>query len=132
MRDAWWETRRPGEATTDYLARVLGELGVPQEMVERARRGEFDDFKCPTTLPWAGRELHQLVDELRAWLSARMSQDGTEEEAKKERERVAELIGAVVAGEFDATAEEGEAWQRSTEGKAAFDALFRSMGGDAT
>jgi len=117
MADIWWERRHDGELTTEYLGRVLDELGTP-DMATRARRGEFDDFQCPTHLPWAGMELNRLIYELD--LIARHA-------TRQVRERARAIIAAVKAGEFDATSPESARWAASAEGQRTFAELLKGQ-----
>lgn len=73
----------------------------PVQMVAAARAGYYDDFRSDLAFP-----LIALVDELRA-----IGQHP--------------LAERVVAGEFDGTTEESDAWARSPDGQAAFRELTR-------
>lgn len=92
------------EATKDRLARELHEAGLPEEMVERARRGAYDDWISDSATP-----LIDLVNEL-----AKYDTPG------------ARLVRAkVIDGDFDGTREESDAWAASEEGRAAFRSLLK-------
>lgn len=80
--------------TSDRLAIALQEVDAPLWMVERARKGEYDDFKSPHAMP-----LHKLMEDVAA--------NGLPESFKKR----------IVEGEFDCTLEEGQAWMESEEGQ---------------
>lgn len=101
----WWEPRRPGEMTPEYLGRVLDELPSP-ELAERARLGHFDDFHAPADIA-DGLELLRLAGELR--VLAR--------ETPALAERIAVIENALRRGEFDATLAESDRWAASKEGQ---------------
>lgn len=109
-----WETRRPGELTPMYLGRVLDWIGSLGDMPRRAREGHFDDFAAPAEVA-TGLELLHLVAELER-RKRKLGPVG--------RRRVDAVVGAVKAGEFDATAEESERWAASADGQATFRALL--------
>lgn len=102
----WWEPRRDGEATPDYLGRVLDELGDP-EMARRARLGHFDDYACPPDVD-DGANIHRLVAELRALVVANGDSQG----------RAQAVIDAAKEGEFDGTRAEAQQWMAGPEGQA--------------
>ena len=105
-----WETRREGEATAEYLGRVLeGYAGLPL-LAANARAFHYDDYFAPPEVA-TGMELHVLVEELER-VAKRASHD--------RRQRCQMLIGAVKAGEFDGTQEESQRWIESADGQAAF------------
>lgn len=89
--------------TTERLARALELLADPAlaGMIAQARAGHYDDYKSTI----AGPQL-QLVQDLRAHGHF-------------------EFVGRVIAGEFDATPEEGEAWINGPEGKAVLAELLK-------
>lgn len=88
--------RLDGEATTAYLARVLADHGAPRHMISLAADGHYDDYKSPLALP----EMQLLADA---------------------RENGLEAIAVlVVAGAFDSTKAESDAWAASPEGQAVF------------
>jgi hypothetical protein len=103
----WWEPRRDGEATADYLARVLAELGAA-DLAERARAFHFDDYRCPPEVD-GHNNIQRLVGHVDRW-----SRSSTPE--RRERARV--VIAAAMEGEFDATRAESDAWAASPEGQA--------------
>lgn len=81
------------EPTSENLARALEAAGAPAEMIQRARQDFYHDYKSPLAMP----EM-QLYKEARA----------------------AGLHGiaeGVMAGEFDASKEESDAWAASPEGQ---------------
>jgi len=86
--------------TTERLALALIKAGAPPLMIERARAGQYDDYKSPLAMP-----LTQLVMDARA--------AGLEDIAQR-----------TIAGEFDATKEEADAWAASPDGQAAFNELL--------
>lgn len=90
----------PGDElhTTEKLARALEALDDPalRDMIKLARRGHYHDFLSPLALPET-----QLVADLR--------QAGHEATAQR-----------VIAGDFDASPAEHEAWAVGPDGRAAF------------
>lgn len=107
----WWEPRREGELTTEYLGRVLGELGL-DDMAARAREGHFDDFNAPADVA-DGRELMRLVAELR--IVARDRPDLADP--------IERVENGVRHGEFDATKQESDRWAASKDGQDTMRAL---------
>lgn len=101
----WWELRREGEMTPEYLGRVLAGLGL-SDLAARARMGHFDDFHAPAE-----------VAELRA--AAKTAPDVT-------RDRIAAVENAVRRGEFDATRAESDRWAASKDGQETFGLLAAS------
>lgn len=89
------------EATPAYLARVLADHGAPAHMVSLAADGHYDDFLSPLALP----ELQLLAD-------ARANGLDT-------------IAVLVVAGAFDSTKAESDAWAASPDGQATFAELRR-------
>ena len=89
------------EPTTERLARALEEAGAPAGMIERARRGFYDDYKSPLAMP----EM-QLYNEAKA--------AGLES-----------ICQGVLAGEWDATKEESDEWAASPEGQEVFRQLLQ-------
>lgn len=76
--------------TSDRLAKVLEEHGL-LDMAAKARAGYYDDYRSPLATP-----IVQLVKDLSA----------------VNRKDLAERA---MAGEWDGTRDEGEAWFRSTQ-----------------
>lgn len=109
----WWEPRRDGEATADYLARVLEELGAPA-LAARARAFHYDDYLCPPDVD-DGANIQRLVLAVCAWADTH---------GQPHRARV--VAEAAKHGEFDGTSEESGAWARSEDGQAAFRELVAS------
>jgi hypothetical protein len=99
LSNVFWERRRPGEQTPNYLGRVLDELGF-SDMARRAREGHFDDFFAPAEVA-DGMEILRLYNELAGKLQVVRRAD---------RPRVRKVMEAVKAGEFDATKEESDRW----------------------
>jgi hypothetical protein len=95
---------RVSRITSDYLAGELEAAGAPAAMIQRARDGYYDEFKSPLAFP-----LMQLVHDSRA-------------------HRLAGIPRRVAEGDFDSTKEESDAWARSAEGRAAFQALVDGSG----
>ena len=88
------------EPTSEKLARALREAGAPRQMVRRARRGEYDDYRSPHAMP-----IHMLVEDARA-------------------AGLTDIAERAIAGEFDGTREESEAWAASPEGQETFRKLM--------
>lgn len=89
------------EPTRSYLARVLADHDAPAYMVSLAADGHYDDYASPLAMP----EMQLLAD-------ARAN----------DLEAVAVLV---VAGAFDATKAESDAWAASPEGQATFAELTK-------
>lgn len=89
------------EPSSERLAAALEEEGAPAEMIDRARADYYHDYKSPLAMP----ETQLLTDARAAGL-----------------ERIAQ---GVIAGEWDATKAESDAWAASPDGRAAFDELVR-------
>jgi hypothetical protein len=113
VSDRWWQPRRDGEPTADYLARVLDELGHP-DMARRALLAHFDDYFCPDGVD-DGANIDRLVAELDSW--ARSA-------TRDQRHRARAVIEAAKTGEFDGTKAESEQWAASPDGQAAFRAVL--------
>ena len=112
--ERWWEPRRAGELTTEFLGRVLDDAGQP-DLARRARQGHFDDYFCPPEVA-DGMETIRLVVELdRAAHSPRTNREG--------RERLLAMIEGVKSGEWDATKDESDRWAASKDGQDTFRAL---------
>jgi hypothetical protein len=102
--------------TADKLADALSKIkGVPPAMIEKARAGYFHDYESPLTFP----EL-TLVAELRAMMYLPTT-------GPQAAMQLGLLISAVIAGEYDATPAEAEAWAQSPEGQATFQELMRGV-----
>jgi hypothetical protein len=104
-----WKTRGEGEATAEYLGRVLEDYAGLPDLAMRARAFHFDDYFAPPEVA-TGTELHVLVDEL-----TRVARHAS----GKQRARAHTVIDAVKNGEFDGTKEESERWMASPDGQAA-------------
>lgn len=89
--------------TTERLARALEERKNPRlaGMVRKARAGAYDDYLSDSATP-----INDLVRDLR--------QNGEHELAQR-----------AIAGEFDGTREEAEAWANSAEGREVFSEFGR-------
>ena len=97
------------EHTTAKLARALQEIpGVPKEMITRAVDGYYHDYLSPLAMP----EI-QLVTDL--WELAKVPAT-----PRDSRVLLRALADRVIAGEFDATKEESDAWAASPEGQETF------------
>jgi hypothetical protein len=123
----WWEGRREGEMTPEYLGRVIADIGLPA-LAERARLGHFDDFHAPADVA-DGRELVRLVVELRR--EARKVADSlghpySFETIALRQSRIAAVENAVRRGEFDATKAESDRWAASKDGQDTLGELMRS------
>jgi len=89
--------------STEKLIRALQAAGASAALLQRARADEFNDYRSPHALPQ-----HQLLAAARA-------------------EGLEDICRAVIAGEFDGTAEESEMWAASPEGQEAFRELFEGL-----
>jgi hypothetical protein len=106
------------EHTTAKLARALEPvLAIPRDMVERARTGYYHDFMSPLDFPET-----QLVADLRAVAANRSL-------ARSDRQEIERLAQRVIAGEFDASKEESDAWAASPKGQETFGSLLRQHPG---
>lgn len=117
----WWEPRRDGEPTNDYLARVLDELGAA-DVAAKALAYHFDDYFCPPDIDDGGN-MQRLVAAITDW-----SRSAT----RAQRERAKVLTSAVKRGEFDGTRAESTAWAASADGQATFAAFGLPPEGFAT
>lgn len=112
-----WEPRRDQEPSLIYLARVLASIPVTspvwEDFVARARRGHFDDYFCPPEVD-DGMNMQRLVAELDRHVRATNSVC---------RRAIGQVRSAVIAGEFDGTKAESDAWAASAEGQEIFDDL---------
>ena len=72
--------------TTERLAQALENAAAPEEMVRAARAGRYDDFKSESATP-----IFDLVRDL-------------------QRIGAKDLAQRAIAGEFDASKEEADAW----------------------
>jgi hypothetical protein len=84
--------------TADKLAAAVRAVATDprhEHLAARAAEGYYDDYESPLAAP-----IHALVTDARAV-------------------GLAEIAERAMRGEFDATAEEAEAWARSPEGQAA-------------
>jgi hypothetical protein len=86
--------------TTERLARDLEEAGAPEEMVQRARDGYYDDFKSPLAMP----EVQLMADAQAANLPS--------------------IVDGVRDGRWDSTREEADEWARSPDGQKTFRELL--------
>lgn len=116
--DVWWERRRTGELTTEYLGRVLDEAGLP-ELAADARAGHYDDYFCPPDVA-DGLETLRLVRDLRRARDVAMSTTRFDQAG-----RIKVIDEAVRNGEFDGTKEESDRWAASESGQAAFRELTK-------
>jgi len=111
-RTYWWETRREGERSNDYLGRVLDALHA-EPLAANARAYHYDDYFCPDDID-DGMPQHRLLSHLHEWVrTAPNVNEG----------RLREVCQAVVDGEFDGTKEESEEWAASPSGQAVFKEL---------
>jgi hypothetical protein len=93
--------------TKDKLAKALREVGLT-DMAARAATGWYDDYLSPLDNP-----IMTLVNDLAA-AAAKSAQ----------RIDVMALRKRAIDGDFDATAEESDAWAASPEGQATFRKLL--------
>ena len=103
-----WETRREGEATNEYLARVLEEYAGMPLLAAKALAFHYDDYFCPRDID-DGMNLHRLIADL---------QNAQRRAPKATRQRAQEIERAAKEGEFDGTREEADRWGESDEGQA--------------
>lgn len=117
MPEQWWESRREGERTNVYLARVLQAMGPKmREIAEQAERYWYDDFFAPEESGDMGDNIHRLVEAID---SASRSAD------RVNRIRARAVIAAAKEGEFDGTREEARYWAASPDGQETFNLLLR-------
>lgn len=93
--------RQEGEPSTAFLSRVLAAEGAPGHMVSLAAEGHYDDFLSPLATPC----LQLLADAREAELD--------------------NIVEWHMAGVFDATKAESDAWAKSPEGQAVFSELVQ-------
>jgi hypothetical protein len=79
--------------TTERLARALEEAKAPQHMIERARKGYYDDYKSQHATPIALLVQHCTQYDLTA------------------------IADRAIDGEFDGTKEDADEWAKSPEGQ---------------
>lgn len=96
----WLETGRP-VPTSVRLARTLREEQCPQELVDNARAGHYDDFKSELPVPE-----FQLYADLK-----KIGRD--------------DLVERLIAGEWDATAEESQEWMKSDDARQAHEIVAK-------
>jgi hypothetical protein len=130
----WWEPRRAGEMTPEYLGRVLGHIGLPDlpDLPARARLGHFDDFHAPADVA-DGFELVRVVVELRRAAERVTDAYGHPfrmDTMHRRREQIAAVENAVRRGEFDATKAESDRWAASKNGQDTFGELAASAVND--
>ncbi len=88
------------QPTTEKLALALTNAKAPQDMIEKARRGEYDEFKSDLAFP-----IRALVEDA-------------------SRHHLHNIALRAMNGEFDASDEEADAWGKSAEGQATLRDLF--------
>ena len=94
------------EHSTVKLAKALREIpGVPDAMIARAEGGFYHDYLSPLAMPEV-----QLVADLRELASRPAT-------PRNSRPLLRGLADRVIAGEFDATRAESDAWAMSPEGR---------------
>lgn len=92
-----------GIGSTFVLTQALREVNASQTLIARAQSHEFHDYLSPHAMPQ-----HALLTALQG-------------ERPDVREKITPRI---LAGDFDGTLAESEAWARSPEGQAAFAMLL--------
>jgi len=112
----WWEPRREGEDTAEFLTRVLSDLGA-YDLAEKARLYHFDDYRCPDDID-DGANINRLVQAVTDW---------SRSVSRTARDRAKVLIDAAKNGEFDGTREEADQWAQSPDGAATFAELISDM-----
>ena len=100
------KSKRPKQSapripTTEKLARALLRANAPDAMIDRARKGIYDDYKSPLATP-----IIALVSDAR-------------------EHGLAEIAERAIAGEFEAQKWEGDEWMRSPEGQEIVNSLIR-------
>lgn len=93
--------RQEGEPTTEFLARILTDVGAPEWMISYAKDGHYDDFKSPLAMPE-----HQLHADAKA-------------------NGLPQIAAWVEQGVFDSTKDESAAWAQSPDGQATFRELLQ-------
>lgn len=93
--------------TAERLAAALDKAGLTG-LASKARQFAYDDYKSPSATP-----INDLVADLAAIAKSPLVTNATALSAN-------ELIARAVAGEFDGTKEEADAWAASPEGREAF------------
>jgi predicted short-subunit dehydrogenase-like oxidoreductase (DUF2520 family) len=99
--------------TKDQLAAALREVGL-DAMADKAATGYYHDFLSPLDLP----EM-QLAHDLAQAMNQNPRQSG----------EIGALRRRVINGDFDASAEESDAWSESEEGQEAMRYLERKIDG---
>lgn len=115
----WWEPRRLGELTTEFLGRVLDEVAL-HKMASQARRGNYDDFFEPEETA-DGLGALRLVEELTEAAQAPQTK-------RNDRPRIRAMIEGVKDGVWDATREESDRWAASKAGQETFAKLLHGPG----
>lgn len=105
------EKRGKDELPHHFLARLLREIGY-ERMADEAMKGRYHDYLSDLAFP----ELQLLQDLEAAMALEREKHIGKHLCLRAIRERH-------LNGEFDATAEESDAWAESDDGREAFAAL---------
>lgn len=95
------------QPTRYRLAADLWRAEAPTGMVVRAKAGAYDDYLSESATPKM-----DLVTQLRRWGA--------------DNPKMLALVERVIAGEYDATEAEADAWARSPDGQAAWNALINS------
>lgn len=112
----WWEPRKNGEPTAEFLGRVLYQLGAT-ELAINARAFHYDDYRCPDHIDDGGN-INRLVRDVARWAQTRDS-----------RNLAVTVVEAAMVGEFDGTQEESVAWAHSAEGQEVYAEFMRQSGG---
>lgn len=100
----------PPGSSREKLAQAMRQVQViPAEQIRAARAGRYDDYLSDYPMPQ-----HLLLEELRPY--GRDAED---------------LVRRVIAGEFDATAAESQAWAQSPEGQETLAAFGGKLPGAA-
>lgn len=122
----WWEPRRAGEMTPEFLGRVLDAAGL-HELAGKARLGHFDDWHAPAEVS-DGFELMHLVADLRDVMGAGWPNTA---KGRESLERIMAIENAVRRGVFDATKAEGDRWAASKDGQETLAELLPRVGRNA-
>lgn len=90
-----WEHRRDGETTNNYLGRILEDYLGLEDLAERARDGEFNEFHS-----------HNLEDPLVRLVSKLEATARPMRQTVLEYLRILNIVDALRRGEFDMSMDE--------------------------
>lgn len=105
--------RASDKKLADALAQLAEEVREVEPLIERAKRGEWNDFFGEYAL-----NFHHLTAELQLILWTIMRERyKNNDPSTTEALKLQGFIARVQSGEFDATKEESDEWARSEEGQ---------------